>query len=189
MTAVIRRRNQPKATWSAVKSALSGSDREALLGLIKDLYGLSASNKQFVDTQLRLGLDPLAPYKKVVAECISPDVFSRSRKPIQIAKAKKAISDYQKAARDDRGELDLMIHFVECGNQFTLDYGDIDEDFYDALVNMYVRAVKLAKALPFPESRSFRDRLRALAVSSEPIGWGYHDSLCDAYRSAFPADA
>jgi len=187
MTAATRIRKQPEVTWSAVKSALSGSGREALLGLVKDLYGLSASNKQFVDARLHLGRDPLVQCKKVVAECIAPDVFSR--KPIQIAKAKKAISDYRKAACDDRGELDLMIHFVECGNQFTLEYGDIDEGFYDALVNMYVRAVKATKDLPLPERRSFQDRLRALSVSSEPIGWGYHDGLCDAYSSAFPEDS
>jgi len=187
MTAAARKRNQPEVTWSAVKSALSGFDREALLGLIKDLYGLSASNKQFVDARLHLGRDPLAPYKKIVADCIAPDVFSR--RPIQIAKAKKAISDYRKAVCDDRGELDLMIHFVECGNGFTLDYGDIDEDFYDALVNMYVRAVKVTEGLPLPERQPFQDRLRALTESSSPIGWGYHDSLCSAFNSAFPEDA
>jgi len=186
MTTAARKRNQPEATWSAVKSALSGSDREALLELVKDLYGLSASNKQFVDARFHLGRDPIAPYKKIIADCIAPDVFSR--RPIQIAKAKKAISDYRKAVRDDRGELDLMIHFVECGNGFTLDYGDIDEDFYDALVNMYVRAVKVTVGLPLPERQPFVDRLRTLTESSSPIGWGYHDSLCDAYNSAFPKD-
>jgi len=187
MTAATRKRKQPEATWVTVKSALSGFDREALLGLVKDLYGLSASNKQFVDARLHLGRDPLVQCKKVVAECIAPDVFSRQ--PIQIAKAKKAISEYRKAVCDDRGELDLMIHFVECGNGFTLEYGDIDEGFYDALVNMYVRAVKVTKDLPFAERQPFLDRLRALTESSSPIGWGYHDSLCSAFDSAFPEDA
>lgn len=187
MTRATRKHNQPEATWSTVKSALSGFDREALLGLVKDLYGLSASNKQFVDARLHLGKDPVAPYKKIVADCIAPDVFGH--RPIQIAKAKKAVSDYRKVVRDDRGELDLMIHFVECGNGFTLDYGDIDEDFYDALVNMYARAVKITKDLPLAERQPFRDRLRALTESSSPIGWGYHESLCYAYNSSFPEDA
>lgn len=85
-------------------------------------------------------------------------------------------------------KLDLMIHFVECGNGFTLEYGDIDEGFYDALVNMYVKAVKVTQDLPFPDRQSFRERLRTLTESSEGIGWGYHDSLCAAYGSAFPED-
>jgi hypothetical protein len=187
MTAATRKHEKPEATWSAVKSAMSGFDREALLGLIKDLYGLSASNKQFVDARLGVGRDPLARCKKAIDEYVSPDVFSR--RPIQIAKAKKVISDYRKAAHDAHGELDLMIHFVECGNGFTLEYGDIDEAFYDALVRMYIKAVKVTKDLPHHEGQSCRDRLRALVESSDAIGWGYHDGLCEAYSSAFPGDA
>ena len=181
------RKEQPKSSWSAVKSVISGADREALLELIRDLYGLSASNRQFVDARLGLGQDPLAHYKETVADCVYPDVF-RNR-PIQISKAKKAISEYRKAARDARGEIELMIYFVECGTRFTLDYGDIDEGFYDALDHMYVRAIKAVKDLPDAEQPSFRDRLRQLTESSDGIGWGYHDGLCDAYYSAFPNDA
>jgi len=181
-----RRKEEPKSSWSAVKSAMSGFDREALFGLIRDLYGLSAANKQFVDARLGLGRDPLAHCKKVVAECIAPDAFSK--RPIQIAQAKKAISDYRKAVGDTRGELELMVHFVECGNQFTLEYGDIDEGFYDALVHMYVRAARVTKGLPPPDQQPFRDRLRELTESSAGIGWGYHDGLCDAYESVFPGD-
>jgi hypothetical protein len=181
------RKEQPKSSWSVVKSAISGFDREGLLVLIRDMCSLSASNRHFVDARLSLGQDPLVHYKEVVAECMYPDVF-RNR-PIQISKAKKAISEYRKAARDARGELELMIYFVECGNQLTLDYGDIDEGFYDALVHMYARAIKATRDLPAPEQQSFRDRLRKLAESSDRIGWGYHDGLCDAYFSALPKDA
>jgi len=181
------RKKQPKSSWSVVKSAISGFDREEILGLIRDMYGLSASNRHFVDARLSLGQDPLVHYKEVVAECMYPDDF-RNR-PIQISKAKKAISEYRKAAHNAPGEVELMIHFVECGNQFTLDYGDIDEGFYDALVHMYARAIKATRDLPAPEQQSFRDRLRKLTESSDGIGWGYHDGLCEAYLSVFPKDA
>jgi len=30
-----------------------------------------------------------------------------------------------------------MVFFVECGNNFTLSYGDIDDDFYDSVLLMY----------------------------------------------------
>jgi hypothetical protein len=181
------RKEQPKSSWSVVKSAIAGFDREGLVGFIRDMYDLSPSNRHFVDARLSLGQDPLVHYKEVIADCMYPDVF-RNR-PIQISKAKKAISEYRKAAHNARGELELMIYFVECGNRFTLDYGDIDEGFYDALVYMYARAIKAARDLPAPEQQSFRDRLRQLTESSDGIGWGYHDGLCDAYFSAFPKDA
>lgn len=116
-----------------------------------------------------------------------PDVFRKQ--PIQISKAKKALSEYRKAVRDVRGEIELMVHFVESGNQFTLEYGDIDEEFYDALLHMYARAIKAIMDLPDSERPALQDRLQEVARSAHGIGWGYYDGLCDAFASAFPEAA
>jgi hypothetical protein len=178
-------KEQLKTSWSAVKTAMENFHRDALMALIRDLYGLSPSNKHFVHARFGLGQDPLAEYKKIVSDCMYPDVYRNH--PVQIAKAKKAVSEYRKAAGDIRGEIDLMIHFVERGNQFTLDYGDIDENFYDSLLSMYSRAVKAVIELPESEQESFRERLWELTESSNKIGWGYHDRLCEEYYRAFPA--
>lgn len=179
------RKEPSKSTWSAVKSAISDFDREALVALIQDLYALSPGNKRFIDARFGLGQDPAARYKKVIAECMCPD----ASRPLQISRAKKAIREYGKASGDVRGEVDLMIHFVECGNRFTLEYGDIDGKFYDSLLSMYARAVDAVMRLPNSGRESFRKRLRELTESSNGIGWGYHDGLCDAYYSAFPEAA
>jgi len=178
------RKEQPKSTWSAVKSTVLKLDRDALMALIRDLYDLSPSNRQYVDARLRLGQDSLIEYKQTVAECMYPD--AERNRPVQISKAKKAISEYRKATHDVRGEIDLMIHFVECGNQFTLEYGDIDGPFYDSLLSMYGRAVETVVKLPESQQEPFRKRLLELTKSSDGIGWGYHDGLCDEYYSAFP---
>ena len=113
-----------------------------------------------------------------------PDVM-RNR-PIQIAKAKRAISAYSKAAGTPLGEAELMTFFVECGNAFTVEFGDIDEGFYDALIRMYGRAVRRVLELPGPDQEAFRRRLEEIVNSSSDIGWGYHDGLCDEYYGAFP---
>jgi hypothetical protein len=167
-----------------VKAAVSRLDHAALLELIRDLYGLSASNQQFVEVRLGLQRDPLGSYKAIITECMYPDVFEKQT--IQISRAKKVIGEYRKAVRDVPGEIELMVHFVESGNRFTLEYGDIDEGFYDALLLMYDRAIKGIKDLPDPQRRAFRDRLEEIARSAQRIGWGYGDGLCDAFYSAFP---
>jgi hypothetical protein len=115
-----------------------------------------------------------------------PDVFKN--KPVQILRAKKAINEYSKAIGDAKGEAELMTYFVECGNQFTVEFGDIDEGFYDALLRMYARAINKVLALPAEEQDDFRERLKTIMVTSNKIGWGYHDSLCEQYYEAFPED-
>jgi hypothetical protein len=56
------------------------------------------------------------------------------------------------------GEAELMTFFVECGNSLTVNYGDMDEAFYDALNSMYRRAIKKALTLPEERQDEFRER-------------------------------
>lgn len=174
-----------KSNWSSVKAVLSHLNRDEMLGLLRDLYEIAPSNKQFMETRLQIGATPITQYKKIVGDCMYPDVYRNH--PVRIAKAKKAIGDYRKAAPADViGATELMIYFVECGSRLTLDFGDIDEPFYDALVNMYGKAVDAVAGISGPAAEPFRKRLWKLTDSSKNIGWGYHDGLCDAYYSVFP---
>lgn len=57
-----------------------------------------------------------------------------------------------------------MIHYVECGNKFTLDYGDINEFFYDALIEMYEKAIKNVRKMPKKKQEPFRKRLEKIML-------------------------
>jgi len=174
-------------TWSDVKLAAVDLNKKQLLKLVADLYRLSKENQAFFHARFGVGDDPLAPYKKTINECMCPDVYRN--KPIQISKAKKAISNYSKAVGDPFGEIELMVFFVECGNKFTVDFGDIDEGFYDALNLMYQRAIQKVLSLPEEQRRDFKERLEKIMTSASGIGWGYYDMLSDDYYSAFPEDS
>jgi len=167
---------------SDVKTTLEHLDQQDLLELILDMYDLSKDNKDFLHTRFSIGDDILAPYKKIIKECLYPDILNEH---VRILRATRAISDYSKAIRDAKGEAELLTYFVECGNKFTLDYGDIDEDFYDSLLEVYGQAIKKVLILPDHEQGNFRKRLRKIMLSSNGIGWGYHDGLCDEYYGAF----
>ena len=173
-------------SWSDVKESIASLDTSELIQLIAGLYRLSKGNRDFLHARFSIGDDPIAPYKKVIEECKFPDVFKN--KPIQISTAKKAINEYSTAVSDTKGEAELMTYFVECGNQFTVEYGDIGEGFYDALLRMYARAIKKVLTLPEEEQHEFRERLRTIMVTSDRIGWGYHDGLYEQYGEAFPED-
>lgn len=179
-----KKRKSP--TWTDIKAVLVNLEQKQLLKLVADLYKFSDENKTFLHTRLSVGEDQLGPYKKIIDECFSPDVFSN--KPIQVAKAKKAISSYSKALGDDLGQAELMVYFVECGNKFTLAFGDLYQEYYDALNRMYKRAIDKVLALPDEQQNEFRQRLKAIMTSSSNIGWGYHDTLADDYYSAFDDD-
>ena len=171
-------------TWSNVKAAVADLSEQQLVGLVADLYRFSKENQAFLHARFSVVDDPLAPFKETIDECMYPD----DNKPIQISKAKKAINDYSKAVGDPLGEAELMTFFVECGNQHTLDFGDIDEKFYDALNLMYRRAIEKVLSLPEGQQDEFKKRLEAIMTSSANIGWGYHDLFRQDYYDAFDKD-
>jgi hypothetical protein len=180
------KRKSNSQTWSDVKAAMASLEEEQLIKLVSDLYYLSKENQAFLHARFAVGGDTLAPYKKTISTCMYPDVYTN--KPIEVSKAKKAISSYSKAVGDPLGEAELMTFFVECGNKFTVDFGDINEAFYDALNRMYRRAIDKVFSLPEEQRGEFQGRLEAIMISSSNIGWGYHDMLCDDYYDAFPKD-
>jgi len=175
-----------KPSWSDVKTAIANFERSALIGLISDLYAYSASNKNFLHARFSLGSDALKPYKKIIDDALYPDVISNNS--IEIATAKKAISDYGKAVGDPKGMLELMVYFVECGTRFTLDYGDIDEHYYASLERMFEKAIKLLLTLDEATIDDFYDRFEDLVTSTRNIGWGFHDTLGDIFYEAFPEE-
>lgn len=174
----------PKQTWSALKSAASSLSRQELLGLVGELYRLSSQNKAFLHA--RFGDQDIAmeEFKAIIAECLYPDM-QRDR-PLQVAKAKKAVADFCKAVADPLAHADLMLFFVEQGNAFTLEYGDVDAGFYSALVAMARRAAEVICSLPVDLQEPFRARLGDVVRSSSRIGWGYHDDLKVIDAAAFP---
>lgn len=170
-------------SWSDVKAVISGFDKQSLMVLISDLYSFSSENKKFFHSRFYLVENPLEPYKKVIEDSLYPDICDNEQ--IKISKAKKAISDYSKATGDPKGILELMVFFVECGNRFTLDYGDIDEDFYLALEGMYANAIENLLTMDEETLSNYIPRLEEIMESSDGIGWGYHDSLTDIFYEAF----
>ena len=174
----------PKQTWSAIKTVVGKLSQDELLGLVADLYRLSKPNQAFLHARYADAETAMEDCKKIISDCLYPDV-QRDR-PLQVAKAKKAVADFCKAVADPAAHADLMLFFVEQGNAFTLEYGDIDAGFYSALVAMARRAAEVIRSLPVNLQEPFRERLGEVVRSSSGIGWGYHDDLTDIYAAAFP---
>jgi len=183
---LVAKQKQRAPTWSEVKSKVVKLDQKQLIQIVGDLYRLSKENQEFLNARFGVLDDPLAPFKKSIEESMYPDIYRD--KPIQISKAKAAIRRYSKAVGDISGEAELKTFFVECGNRFTVEYGDIDEGFYNALNLMYKEAIDKILILPVEQRDDFRERLEEIMESSRNIGWGYHDELREDYYNAFPED-
>ena len=180
----MKKHKSKKPTWIDVKRSINNFEVSQIIELVKDLYQLSDENKNFLHARFLAGSSSLSKYKKIISDSLYPDIFDEED-DFNFDKANKAIEAYAKATIDNEGVADLMVYYVECGNKFTLDYGDINEAFYDAIVEMYEKAVKAIRKMPRKKQESFRKRLEKIMKSADGIGWGYYDDLCHFYYQAF----
>ena len=170
----------PVTQWSDIKTKIRRLDKPSLLGLVKDLFEFSSENRNFLTARfVTAPEDPqrAAPYRRRIAEHFYP---KRGWGSTKTGPVRKIIREYRKATADAHGVLDLMLFAVEKGTEFTNDFGDIDEPFYDGMCAIFGEFDKL---ITHPDHRhlypGFAERLKVLAQDTTNIGWGYGDYVSD----------
>ena len=186
--------NTAKPTWKTVKSKIAHCDKAQLMVLIRDLYGLNKPNADFLHARLlgdANGAQSLEPYKRRIREAVSPE--EPWKQYVSLSAGRKAISEYRKANGDARGLLELMLYYVRCGNDFTLEFGDIDEPFYNSMCSMVDQFCKLLIKQEDPNLAN--EFVAQLEVEFQRIdgrmGWGYADEIRDqlmGLKDAFPGN-
>lgn len=166
------KKNTPN--WSDVKAKLTDFDRVGLIGLVQDLYAACKDNQAFLHARFSLGEDPLKPYKAVITRWINP---ADPRKPMSVAKAMKAISDYKKAVGHPDGLAELSVFYCEEVFAFLAGCGMDDESFFDALVRMFEQALKSVMVLPKTQQASLVARLDRVRRQGQDVGWGVGDDF------------
>jgi len=170
-----KRRSKSQPTWKDVKAKIADFDRAALLCLVQDLYAAHKDNQTFLHTRFGLLEDVREPYRKAIDRWIWPDVFQRQ--DTSVSKGKQAISDYKKAVGDPEGLAELMVFYCERAAGFCSDVGNEDEGYFDALVHMFERALKLANTLPTSCRNGLVARLDRVRIVSHQFGYGVGDTM------------
>jgi len=175
-------------SWKDVKSVLENLPPKKLVSLIGELYRHSEANRNFISTRFSSASadmsERLSTYKKIIKESLYPDMYGSS--DVEIRLAKKAISDYTKASKDEDGTIELMLYFLEVGTDVTDTFGDLWEGFYDSMISMGDRiAEKLEKRNDAALTDQLHPRFERLVGLAGHFGWGYGDYLRELYQRLY----
>lgn len=164
--------------WFDLKKTLQEADKKELIDIIQNLYRLCEENRRYLLARsMEAKAEPgvLEAYREVIKNEFFPE---EGHGMLRYSVAEKAIDSYWKASRDFEGKMELMLFYVENGVDFTNEYGDIDEEFYDKVVDMLEKFCTLLKT---PEGKAlyprFKKRLFEIRKKSEGIGWGFEDDV------------
>jgi hypothetical protein len=126
--------------------------------------------------------DILKPYKDIIQKSLYPKMGNS----VSLSTGKSALQAYKKTANCADGTLELMMFYVECGNNFTVDFGDIDEQFYYNLETMFQKVVDQVKNSNQKVINNYLPRLKKVVKDADGIGWGYYDCIEESLKAAFP---
>jgi hypothetical protein len=167
------------AGWQNVRRQLDDWSKPGLIALVKDLYDASPDNRDFLRARFQAEENAgtaLEKYRRKIVEQFFP---ARGDGKLKLAEARKAIRDYRKATGNLAGTIDLMLTYVENGTEFTHQFGDINESFYNSLESVLNEMAQLLMREGSELYPQFRERLQRLATHADGIGWGYGDALRD----------
>ena len=172
-----------KLTEKALLKKLNTMDKEELVTIISDLYKTNKTaearlNLLFLGEEYGNAL--LEKYKKQLYKIFNPSNIVRTGFSLQ--KAQQILSDFADMCGDGRWYGDLALYFAECATDFTMSYGDINEEFYDALGDAYRDAVTIARR-DEEMYKLWKNRLEYIYHEFSGFGWGMDDFITEEYYS------
>jgi hypothetical protein len=163
-----------------IKKELRKLDKEKLVDLIADLYKKNKSVKELLDFYVNPNEKEIfLKYKGKVYEAFYPKRGDR----FKLSDGKKAISDFKKLEASKELLSELMLFYTETGVEFTNEFGDINEPFYNSVVSVYSNALTLMHKEKILDK--FADRAKKIVDDTSGIGWGFHDELGDVYNEFY----
>jgi hypothetical protein len=165
--------------WQSVRRQLDDWSRPTLIALVKDLYDASPDNRDFLQARFQAeetAGTALEKYRRKIVEQFFP---ARGDGKLKLSEARKAIRDYRKATGNLTGTIDPMLTYVENGTEFTHQFNDINESFYNSLESVLNEMAQLLMREGSELYPQFRERVQRLTTHADHIGWGYGDALRD----------
>ncbi len=163
--------------WSAVKQHMKEWDSAQFTAIIRDLYDISADNRLFLEARIQAeeqGSTALETYRQQIIEQFFP---KRGEAKLNLDDARRAIRNYRRATGNTEGTIELLLTYLESGNDFTCKFGDIDGPFYNSLCSVMDDLASLLREEGQDAYEKVTDRLYEVATKADGIGWGYGEYI------------
>jgi hypothetical protein len=164
---------------AALKKELQKLTKEQLVEQILDLYDKNKSVKELYEFYLHPhNENELAEkYKRIIRKEF--DVSNPMRAGLKFSVAKRAISDFKDLQPSPELLADVMLTLAECACEFTHEYGDMSEQFYNAACNNFAAALKFIAKNKLLDN--FKLRCEQCVKWASPCGYGFADDIAGDY--------
>ena len=161
-----------------LKEYLLSLTKEQITDIVLELYDARKEAKDYLEFYLAPDCNTeLEKCKKTIRNEFFP-TRGFSDKP-SFAKCRKVISDFQKLKPEPTFVADLMLFYIEQGCEYTLEFGDMWEQFYTTLEGNFDRTMRFIFLNGL--LANYYERIEKLIDCVSDCGWGFYDTLQDIY--------
>ena len=164
---------------STIKKLLQSMKKEDIIEMVLDLYSARKEAKEYLEFYAEPDeKGKLEEYKAIIQEEFYP---KRRREPqTRFSVCRKAIANFKKLKPSADALAELMVSYMEWATQFTYDYGDMWEQYYDSVESNFDKTVKHIATNGLWEK--YDKRLQQCVKWSDGNGYGFADAIADMYE-------
>ena len=158
-----------------LKKHLQTLTKEQVIEQVLELYGNCKPAKEYFEYFLKP--DEQGQFEKYKASIINEFYPNGNRfnPALRFSVAKKAIADFRALKPSPELLADLLVTLPETACQFTNEYGDMSEQYYNSTVTNFEVALKFLQQNNL--LADFKLRCKDCVKYAEPCGYGFPDEL------------
>lgn len=172
--------------WREIKKRIKGKTEKELVTLMGKCYKASPDVRILLSMSVSGGRDE----NKIIMSDLKKrldSIFWTTKKngcPVvpDLREANKVITLAKNSFKDPEILVDIMLDHLEHGVGFTMEYGDMWENYYTSIENQFEKTCKfIATHSSEIDLDEALERIDNQIYETRNIGWGFEDTL-DAYR-------
>ncbi|MAG13493.1 MAG: hypothetical protein CMN78_02735 [Spirochaetales bacterium] len=164
---------------------LENKTKKELIAIVIKLYRLSKHNQELLHVEINPENENMAKekYKKIIKDEFFPE---RGDPKLRYSIIRKAITDFKKICRKPENLADVMLCYIENGVDFAIEYGDIDEDYYIGIENIF--ADTLEYIFDNKIENLLSKRCMEIMLNTGDTGFGFGHGMNDLYYAYYNID-
>jgi hypothetical protein len=162
-----------KSTTRELNKYLKELSKQELEKEIKSLYNKFDQVKKYYQIELSDNTSEIVDQyrQKIFQEYFPSKGFGKARNSV----SRKVITDFKKISVFKKDVVELLIFRVNTMLNFTEEYGDMDEPFYNSMESSFNEACKIVKLEKL--ETEYLAVLQDIISRSSGIGWGLNEGM------------
>ena len=169
---------------SEVKRRLKEKTVKDLIKIISGCYKVSNESRFYISTELIENKQETKEIIRELKEELSVAFWGKKKTlppPVpNLRRAKKIVIDLKKVTDNPEIIIQFMLDYVGHGIMYSCKYGDMWEQYYDSIENMFQNMTKMI--IEFQDQINVRRIIKEIEDviwKSHEFGWGLYDNLTD----------